>query len=250
MFKRFFASSRTTFPQSYALSDRELPLKVVADTRARRLILRIEQGGKGLRVTAPPGIRGRDVERFVDRHRDWLERRLHGIPAPTDSGAILHDGAHIMLFGKQHRIVYVGGRGVAEVAERDGELCLLVYGDEQYLARRVKDFVRKQAERVIAPLVEHYSAVAGRKPKSVRYKDTVSRWGSCSADGHLSFSWRIAMAPADVIRYLVAHEVAHLIEMNHAPQFWALCERLCPGSQQQRTWLKYNGQSLHAVHFG
>ena len=85
--------------------------------------------------------------------------------------------------------------------------------------------------------------------KSIRYKDTVSRWGSCSSEGNLSFSWRIMMAPRPVIDYLVAHEVAHLVHMNHGPKFWALCEELCPDTKRCKAWLKKNGSALQAIGF-
>lgn len=238
-----------SFPQSYVLSDRELPLKVVANSRAKRLTLRIESGGKGLRVTIPPGTRNRDVQHFIDRYRGWLENRLAGLPAPTIDGPMLKDGVTIPLFGNPHRIVYTGGRGVTDTCEQEGELQIIVHGEERYLARRVRDFLKKQAEGIITLLVAKHSQTVGCKPKSIRYKDTVSRWGSCSASGHLSFSWRIVMAPEGVIDYLVAHEVAHLIEMNHGPRFWTLCEKLCPETRQCRIWLKRNGQALHAIDF-
>ena len=86
--------------------------------------------------------------------------------------------------------------------------------------------------------------------KAVRFKDTTSRWGSCSSDGNLSFSWRIMMAPPAVIDYLVAHEVAHLKEMNHGPKFWKLCRELCPRTDEAKAWLQRNGSALQAIGFG
>jgi predicted metal-dependent hydrolase len=83
----------------------------------------------------------------------------------------------------------------------------------------------------------------------VRFRDTTSRWGSCTSDGTLSFSWRIMMAPRPVIDYLVAHEVAHLREMNHGPKFWKLCTELCPDTERCKAWLKRNGSALQAIAF-
>lgn len=248
MLERFVQS--VFFPRSYVLSDRELPLKVVANARARRLTLRIESGGKGLRVTVPPGTGMREVRCFIDRYRSWLECRLAGLPAPAAEGAMVRDGIQIPLLGEMHRIVHCAGRGLTGLRETQEGPQIAVYGEARYLPRRVRDFLKKQAENTLAPLVVKYSQAVGRKPKSIRYKDTVSRWGSCSSDGHLSFSWRIVMTPYEVVDYLVAHEVAHLVEMNHSPQFWALCEKLCPQTRRCRAWLQRNGQILHAVDFG
>ncbi|MCY1309040.1 hypothetical protein D9M70_590950 [compost metagenome] len=94
-----------------------------------------------------------------------------------------------------------------------------------------------------------YTGRIGRRAKSLSLKDTRSRWGSCSADGALSFSWRIVMAPPKVIAYLAAHEVAHLQEMNHGPDFWTLCGRLCPDTEDAKRWLRRNGTMLHAIDF-
>ncbi len=101
----------------------------------------------------------------------------------------------------------------------------------------------------IEMLVARHTATVGRKAKAIRFRDTTSRWGSCTSDGTLSFSWRIMMAPPAVIDYLVAHEVAHLKEMNHGPDFWKLCGQLCPDTERCKAWLKRNGGALQAIRF-
>jgi predicted metal-dependent hydrolase len=98
-------------------------------------------------------------------------------------------------------------------------------------------------------MVARHCEAAGRRAKAIRFRDTTSRWGSCTSDGVLSFSWRIMMAPTPVINYLVAHEVAHLREMNHGPKFWKLCEELCPDTERCKAWLKRNGGALQAIVF-
>jgi len=87
------------------------------------------------------------------------------------------------------------------------------------------------------------------RPKIVRITDTTSRWGSCSTTRTLSFSWRIIMAPPVVLRYLAAHEVAHLREMNHSPDFWNLVREICPDMDKHKAWLRTNGNRLHAISF-
>ena len=96
-----------------------------------------------------------------------------------------------------------------------------------------------------------YAAVArhakelGVKPRRIALRDTVSRWGSCSSTGGLNFSWRLILAPPFVLDYLAAHEVAHIVHMNHSPQFWKLARRLHPGTDRAEVWLKAHGASLH-----
>jgi hypothetical protein len=142
-----------------------------------------------------------------------------------------------------------GRRGTVEVAAVEGEPALIVHGERRHLSRRLADFLKREARRDIEALVARHAGAVGRPARAIRYRDTTSRWGSCTADGVLSFSWRIMMAPPAVIDYLVAHEVAHLREMNHGPKFWSLCRTLCPRTDEAKTWLKRNGGALQAIRF-
>ena len=99
----------------------------------------------------------------------------------------------------------------------------------------------------LAEAVARHAAAIERPVKALRLRDTVSRWGSCTVDGVLSFSWRLILAPGFVLDYVAAHEVAHLIEMNHSPRFWAIVDRLCPDMDRARDWLRLHGPELHAV---
>jgi predicted metal-dependent hydrolase len=232
--------------RSHEIAGRSLPLRIVENARAKRLTLRIDAGGQGLRVTVPPGMRMAEIERFLDRHRGWLEARLAKIPdRPT-----LRPGVRIPIRGVPHLIVHEAARGTVEAAMGDDGPLLIVRGDRRFLTRRIADYLKREAKRDIEALVDKHTAMAGQRARSIRFKDTTSRWGSCSAEGNLSFSWRIMMAPPAVINYLVAHEVAHLKEMNHGPKFWKLCRELCPDTERCRAWLKRNGGALQAIGFG
>ena len=249
----FFKAARpapkplATTERTHLVAERALPLRIVENPRAKRLTLRIEAGGKGLRITVPPGIRQSEVDRFLTRHQGWLEERLKKLPDRPE----LRPGVKLPLRGVPHLIVHEPSRrGTVEIATVDGAPALIVHGDRRHLPRRLADFLKRDAKADIATLVARHTGSVGRKAKAVRYKDTMSRWGSCTSDGTLSFSWRIMMAPPTVIDYLVAHEVAHLKEMNHGPKFWALCRELCPRTDEARAWLKRNGGALQAIGFG
>ncbi len=232
--------------REHIVSGRTLPLRIVEHTRARRLTLRIDTGGRGLRITVPPGIKRGEVDRFLDRHRDWLEQRLAKVPRQP----LVRPGIKIPLRGVPHRIVHAPEtRGTVTVGRGPTGPVLTVHGDRRHLPRRVADFLKREAKVEIEALVAKHCAAVHKRAKAVRFRDTTSRWGSCTSDGVLSFSWRIMMAPAPVIDYLVAHEVAHLKEMNHGPKFWALCARLCPETERCKAWLKRNGNALQAIQF-
>ena len=120
-----------------------------------------------------------------------------------------------------------------------------VAGRAEHLARRLRDWLMAEIRRQLTPLVHAKAARVERLVKSISVRDSRTRWGSCGPDGGLSFSWRLVLAPPEVLDYLVAHEVAHLVHKNHSPRFWALAERLCDGPMDPpRAWLKANGGTL------
>lgn len=226
---------------------RSLPITIRENQRATRITLRIEPGGKALKMTIPYGLHHREVDDFLERHNGWLRSRLSKF---SEDGRVC-DGGYINIRGARHRIEHTGSlRGVTHVAsDGAGEAVLRVSGLPEHLGRRVSTFLKKEARGDLERLVAFHAEVVGKPVRSISIKDTRSRWGSCSHEGNLSFSWRIVMAPENVINYLAAHEVAHLREMNHGPKFWALCERLCPDTETAKAWLKRNGSQLHAIEF-
>jgi len=232
--------------REHCVAGRTLPLKIVESARARRLTLRIDSGGQGLRVTVPPGLRRGEIEKFLDRHQDWLEQRLAKVPTRPQ----VRPGIKIPVRGVPHRIVHEPERrGTVTLSSDERGRLMIVHGERVHLPRRIADFLKREAKREIEKLVTKHTATIGKRAKAIRFKDTSSRWGSCTSDGNLSFSWRIMMAPSPVINYLVAHEVAHLKEMNHGPKFWKLCEQLCPDTERCKDWLKRNGGALQAIVF-
>jgi predicted metal-dependent hydrolase len=232
--------------REHTIAGRVLPLKLVRHARATRLTLRIERGGAGLRVTVPPKTPAHEVDRFLHRQREWLEARVEKLP----ENPVVRPGAKLPIRGVPHLIVHEGGRGTVSLRQGTSGPEIVVHGDIRFLPRRLADFLKAEAKKELSALVARHAAAVGRKPQAIRFRDTVSRWGSCTAQGALSFSWRIMMAPPTVIDYLAAHEAAHLREMNHGEKFWALCRDLCPRTDEAKAWLKRNGAALQAIGFG
>ncbi|MEX6506333.1 M48 family metallopeptidase [Jiella sp. M17.18] len=248
-------SADTPLPEHIDLAAGPLPVTVRRNARAKRMILRLAPGGAGVLVTAPAGVSAKAIRTFLERHRGWVEDRLSRAP----SRIAIRDGATIPFRGGHLHLVHAGGRlatrmePAAESASAGGEgdtARLLVGGAPEHFSRRVLDFLKREARRDLEAAVKRHAATVGLEPRSITLKDTTSRWGSCTADRRLAFSWRIVMAPPAVLDYLAAHEVAHFREMNHGPAFWALCRRLCPGTEHGRDWLKRHGGTLHALAAG
>ena len=207
--------------------------------RARRVSLRIDPRRGAVVVTLPLRAGRRAGMALLMDHADWVAERLAALP----SAVAFADGAEVPLNGVPCRIRHApDARGGAWLEDRT----ILVAGAPEFLPRRVADFLRSEARRRLAALVAAKTAQAALASKRVAVKDTRSRWGSCSPDGSLAFSWRLVMAPEAVIDYVVAHEVAHLVEMNHGPRFWRLVRDLVGDPTSQRAWLKRHRNRLFA----
>jgi predicted metal-dependent hydrolase len=214
--------------------------------RARNYTLRIGGPARAPVLTMPKRGSLNEARQFLDRHSGWLRRQIDKLPVPT----AVADGAVIPLRGALHVIRHAPGtRGTVTIEPGEaGEMpILLVAGEARHLRRRLLDFLKREAKRDLEWAVIRHTLSLGVRAKAVRLRDQVSRWGSCSATGHLSFSWRLVLAPPFVLDYLAAHEVAHLRELNHSRRFWQLCEALAPQSQIARAWLRANGPALHAI---
>ena len=115
---------------------------------------------------------------------------------------------------------------------------LCVAGEAPHIARRVGDFLKREARKDLEAAVARHAYRLGVAPRKIALRDTSSRWGSCSSTGGLNFSWRLILAPPFVLDYLAAHEVAHIVHMNHSPMFWKLTHRLFPETERAEAWLK------------
>ncbi len=209
------------------------------NARARRISLRIDPRAGGVVVTLPPRAAQAAGRALVMNHADWIAERLLRLPEPVPFA----DGAEVPLNGQTVRIRHwLGGRGT-----RLDEGSLLVGGAPEFLARRVADFMRVQARQRLGEAAHRKANEAGLRARRVVVKDTRTRWGSCTADGTLMFSWRLVMAPVPVQDYVVAHEVAHLRHMDHSPRFWALVSELTPNRAVATRWLSTAGGSLMRI---
>lgn len=221
-----------------------LPVKVVENDRAKRLTLRLFPAGDGLKVSTPGHVGDKEIEEFVHRNRNWAATRIARLPKRVE----LNHGATIPFKGVEHTIVSSGSlRGLVQVKSENDQPILSVPGEPSAASRKLVSFMKREARKELDRIVNIHADKIGIRPKQIRITDTTSRWGSCSSTRTLSFSWRIIMAPPQVLNYLAAHEVAHLQEMNHSDRFWKLTKELCPDTDIQKTWLRAHGSKLHAI---
>lgn len=209
--------------------------------RARRYSLRVSQLDGRVTLTLPSRAPLNEGLAFVHAKARWIRAQLAAQPEVEEvaiGGAIPFEGARLPIVagtGRMPRLV--GGH-------------LQVPGDAARVPVRVQAFLKTRARERLVQASDHFAGHLGRSYGKITLRDTRSRWGSCNARGDLMYSWRLIMAPPDVLAYVAAHEVAHLAEMNHSSAFWAHVDRLFPDHLEQRQWLRDHGATLHRVRFG
>ncbi|MDZ7709080.1 MAG: SprT family zinc-dependent metalloprotease [Roseovarius sp.] len=208
--------------------------------RARRLSLRVSGLDSQVTLTVPHGVTEAEALGFAQSRSDWLRRTLDGQPGHVR----IEPGAMLPIEGEMRQVAPGAGRQV-----RLAGGLVHVPGADETLAPRLRAWLRARARDRLAAASDHYAARLGRGYSRLSLRDTRSRWGSCSAQGALSYSWRLILAPPGVLDYVAAHEVAHLAQMNHSPAFWAVVAGLLPDFDAPRAWLKREGAMLHRYRF-
>ena len=206
--------------------------------RARRLSLRVSRLDGKVTLTMPPRAPEREALAFLKEREDWLRGHLSDVTPQVPVTA----AGEVLFRGQTLRILPDAGRRI-RIAE-DGLRVPTGAGPAS-----VKAFLKTRARDALVEASDRHAARIGRGYSRLTLRDTRSRWGSCSSQGALMYSWRLIMAPPAVLDYVAAHEVAHLEQMNHGPAFWALVARLVPDYATHRLWLRERGDQLHRFRF-
>ena len=217
-----------------------IPLTLRRSARAKRITLRISQLDGRVTLTMPTRLAQREALAFARTKEQWIRQHLDA--RGTDIDVTL--GAKVPLGGQDLPVVAGQGRTVRITAEG-----IAVPGPADRVGARLGAHLKELARDRLAGACDDYAARLGRPYARITMRDTRSRWGSCTSDGGLMFSWRLIMAPPAVLDYVAAHEVAHLAEMNHSPAFWAGVERIYGPYAAPRKWLRQNGNALHRYKF-
>lgn len=206
--------------------------------RARRLVLRVSRLDGRVTLTLPVHVSERKALDFARTREEWLRAALSDL-SPAEAVGL---GTRLPVLGEEVTLAPGGGRG----PRRAGNLLQVPPGRPGPAAAA---FLKALARDRLAEASDRHAARLGRPYAALRLRDTRSRWGSCSSQGVLMYSWRLAMAPAPVLDYVAAHEVAHLAHMDHSPAFWEVVAHLCPDHARHRRWLRENGGALHRFTF-
>jgi len=216
----------------------DFPLKVIKSPRAKRLTLRIDSKDRLAMLSLPPRCTQKQAISFIEKHQDWVIESLSKLPQMQRFSS----GQQISLFGKNIIIQHAPEKRWGARVENG---VLYVSGSSEFTHRRVKDYIKKQAQKTFLNLSQKLAKKINCQVNDVVIKDTKSRWGSCSSLNNINYNWRLALAPQEVIDYIVAHEVSHLAHQDHSEEFWECVASLCPNYQKGQDWLKQHGKELY-----
>lgn len=220
------------------LNKGSVDLTILRNPRASRMTLRVDPRPGAATLVAPPFLDTRTAMRFVHENADWLTEKLsqQRLAVP-----FVH-GAEIPFKGKMHRIE--GLRSLRGMIVRRNQT-LYVPGGREHLARRLTEWLREEARVALTAAATEHAVALGGNLRRITIRDQKTRWGSCSPDGNISFTWRLIMAPPVILDYVAAHEAAHLVQMNHSRAFWKLVARRVKNPEAATGWLRIHGADLH-----
>lgn len=226
------------------------PIKINRSARAKRLSMRLSKDRDSFVLTVPKRAMLFQAQRFVDDNTGWLIKAAFHLQKPQKAAS----ESDVCFLGETLKIISAptAKRGVYKE-----QGALYVSGDEKFLPRRLKEYFKDELTLYIKQRIALYGRDftpallyrMGGKVTRISVKDIGTRWGSCSAKGSLNFNLRLGFAPLHITDYVIAHELSHLVEMNHSDRFWQQVEKLYPDWKAARKWLKANGSKLHALTF-
>jgi len=206
--------------------------------------LRFDSIKNVLNLTAPPRTSQKQILGFLESTEGWILKQL----SKAITSVPFEESAVISVLDQDYKIKHESLYGRLDVKMQDGSI--VVHGPEERINMMVTIFLKRHAKSMLEEYCEQYATTIGMEVNKITIRDTKSRWGSCSEEGNISLCWRLLLAPKSVAEYVCAHEVAHLKEMNHSPDFWKIVEDLHPHYKDSKAWLKKNGRELFKYGLG
>ena len=234
-------SENKTHSNNITLNKKQsIKVQIKYNSRAKHTILRIDPRTDALIITVPKVLSPAEIRRLVQNNANWVFEKISLLPPKTP----FIDGQTFNLMGK-NIIICHDPDNLVGVKLINGTL--IVSGKVEHISRRIKDWLKKYAHNILADKVRSMATNLDASFGRISIRDNRSSWGSCSSQGNIAFSWRLIMAPEPVVNYIVAHEVAHLVYLNHSKDFWNTVRSLDANYQESKKWLRINGDFLQRV---
>ena len=223
-----------------------LSYTIVRSAARKKLSITVERDST-IVVKAPQGATDEAIERAVQSKRQWLFEKLHHTPKyqaiPHAPGKEIVNGESTLYLGREYRIALVQAETIQVTLDREFEIA---FQHPAQGRQALRDWYWLQAQDVVLPRVARFARELGVTVPGAAIVDDGLRWGSCTPKSHIRLNWRLIKAPMAVIDYVVVHELAHLLEANHTPDFWNIVRAKVPGAEKSKAWLKAHGQLLEA----
>ncbi len=228
--------------ETYGLPFAEISprLKILISERAKRMALRLDPRHRLVHLVIPKRANMQTAYLFAEQNKEWIREKLRDLPKQVP----FKDGEILPILGRDRTIIvcYNPGLKSTEIMLKKDELLILTNKPDPSV--RIKRFLMDLAKEKLTELAQEKATQLRRRLADVQVKDTRSRWGSCTEDGRISFSWRLIFAPLKAFDYVVAHECAHLTYMDHSENFWRTCERVSRDYDEGKDWMLLNGHTL------
>ncbi len=208
--------------------------------RARRMTLRLDYKARVVNLVIPKRASLNKAYDFARLHSDWINDKLAELPEAVPFA----DGTIIPFMGEDLTIMHLPAPRAKRASIKLVGSDIVVKAKDEDFSAPLERFLKKQAKIALADLASEKAGEIGKEISDISIRDTKSRWGSCSSDGQICFSWRLALAKYEAMDYVVAHEVAHLVHLNHSKAFWALCQKLSVDYVEGKYWMHEYGQDL------
>lgn len=229
---------------THKINDQNISVRLCLNKRSKRMSLRFDSIKNVLNLTAPPRTSQKQMLGFLNRTEDWILKQI----SKAMTSVPFKKNSVISVLETNYEVKHEPLYARLDVKMHDDSI--VVHGPQERINMMVTLFLKRHAKSELEKYCNHYAAIIGREINKVTIRDTKSRWGSCSEEGNISLCWRLLLAPKYVAEYVCAHEVAHLKEMNHSPDFWKIVEDLHPHYKDSKAWLKKNGRELFKYGFG
>jgi predicted metal-dependent hydrolase len=217
--------------------DQTYPLHIKSHPRSKKMTLKIKHLDQRVILTKPHYISTKRAQKFYDENRDWVNKTINDYAEQKTSLT------EIPIFGKSYKIILLENKSRTHLTQDK----ILLGCDEKDIKIRLKTYLKTILRSKLHETVRIHAEKEDLIWNVIRIKDTSSRWGSCSVQKNLNFSWRLVFLPEFVFDYIVAHEVAHLRHLHHRQEFWDLVKTLSPQTENAKKWLKENGTSVFQI---
>ncbi|MEZ7819254.1 MAG: putative metal-dependent hydrolase [Candidatus Azotimanducaceae bacterium] len=228
------------------LSFRHFEVTVIRSARRRSATIKVDQSGVSFRV--PNDIDHHKIIELVEKKTSWIRKKLeYAASLAVRPELTFQDGDQIPVLGKPHSLKLLLG-SEPHVEQMGDQIQVTLAAQRSFGSLHVRTLLERwlidEAAILLAQRLDYFAPIVGVRPAGMQVKAYKARWGSCRMDGQIQFNWRLIHGPADIIDYVVVHELCHILEHNHSPAYWSQVERVMPDYKIRRKWLAENGAAL------